>query len=549
VPASLLAGMRTKSEWALGPGIKVLGVTLAADGGWIVSAAGPAIGICPDCGHRSRNRHGGSNRSLQDLPVQGKAVTVKLLLSRWRCAHESCARRTFTDRLPAVASPYARRTTRVTEIVGALGHSAGGRPGERLMQRLGMPVSDDTILRQVKGDATAARRSSELRVVGIDDWSWRRATSYGTIIVDLERRSVVDILEDRSVVTAARWLRDHPSVGIVSRDRCGLYAQAAREGAPQAKQVADRFHLVQNLRAAIEEQMSFCGRASGRAILSDDAIIDAAAQRRRARLAHRQSRQEIFERVHAFRQDGLSYTEIARRTGYGRRSIAKWLKFKTPPDRRRATLSPTSPWYFENFLAQCWKDGNRIGRHLFHDVKQRGYTGSFAHLERLLGAWRRRERQQANDAPHTALRLEPVRDPETGHAISPVIAAALCVKPRGLLSERQIRKVDALKQGSGAFVVMRRLAMRFHGILRSKKTAALDAWIDDAIDSGLIPIMTFARVLRRDIDAVNNAIELPWSNGQAEGQINRLKTLKRAMYGRAGPELLRARMLPPRHAN
>lgn len=475
-------------------------------------------------------------------------MTVKLLLSRWRCTHQACLRHTFTDRMTTVASPYARRTKRVGEIVGLLGHSTGGRPGERLMQRLGMPVSDDTILRQLKRDATVTHRSKcEVRVVGIDDWSWRRATSYGTIMVDLERRSVIDILDDRSVESAARWFRDHPSVEVVSRDRCGLYAQAVREGAPQAQQVADRFHLIQNLRSAIEEQMSLFGRATGRAILSEDAIVDAATHRRRARLAHRQSRLEIFETLHALRQEGLTYSEIARRTGYERRSVANWLKFKVPPDRQRAALRPTSPWYFEAFLAQCWKDGNRCGRHLFHDVKQRGYTGSFANLERLLGAWRRAEREQADDVPPTTLKPEPVRDPETGHAISPVIAAALCIKPRGLLTDQQARKVDALKKGSDAFAAMRRLAMRFNGILRGKRSAPLDAWIDDAIDSGLIPIMRFARVLRRDIEAVNNAIELSWSNGQAEGQINRLKTLKRAMYGRAGPELLRARMLTSLH--
>ncbi|WP_245430195.1 MULTISPECIES: ISL3 family transposase [Mesorhizobium] len=540
--------MRTKSKWSPGPGVKILGIALAGDDGWVVSAAGSAVGICPDCGRRSRSRHGWSRRSLQDLPVQGQSVTVKLLLSRWRCAHGECARRTFTDRLPTVADPYARRTRRVVEIVGLLGHSAGGRPGERLMQRLGMPVSDDTILRQLKRDAASAQRNSDIRVVGIDDWSWRRATSYGTIMVDLERRSVVDILDDRSVESAAKWLRSHPSIEIVSRDRCGLYAQATREGAPKARQIADRFHLVQNLRSAIEEQMSLSGRATSRAILSEDAIVDAATHRRRARLAHRQSRQEIFDMLHALRQEGLSYSEIARRTGYERRSVTKWLKLEAPPDRRRAALNSTSPWYFEAFLTQCWKDGNRCGRHLFHDVKQRGYTGSFTNLERLLGAWRRAEREQAVvDVPPATLKSEPVRDPDTGNAISPVVAAALCIKPRGLLTDQQARKVDALKQESDAFAEMRYLAMRFNGILRSKRSAPLDAWIDDALDSELIPIMRFARVLRRDIDAVNNAIELPWSNGQAEGQINRLKTLKRAMYGRAGPELLKARMLPRLH--
>lgn len=413
------------------------------------------------------------------------------------------------------------------------------------MRRFGIPVSDDTILRQLKRDA--ADDVPPARIIGVDDWSWRKTSRYGTIVVDLERRSVVDILEDRSVESAANWLRRNPSVEVVSRDRCGLYAQAVREGAPRAIQIADRFHLVQNLRLAIEEQMSLSGRPTGRAILSEEDNINAALHRRRARLAHRQSREEIFATVHALRDKGLSYSEIERRTGYKRRSVAKWLTFKTPPDRRRAALNPTSPWYFEEFLAQCWKDGNRCGRHLFHDLKQRGYTGSFSNLERLLGAWRRSDKPTTTNSPAPAPDLNPVRDPDSGHAISPVIAAALCIKPRGMLTAQQARKVDALKRGSHAFATMRSLAMRFNGILRGGRSEPLEAWIDDAIDSDLLPIMRFARVLRRDIDAVYNAIELPWSNGQAEGQINRLKTLKRAMYGRAGTELLRARMLPLRH--
>ncbi|MQW15686.1 ISL3 family transposase [Sinorhizobium meliloti] len=555
--------MQLKTKWSPGPGAKVLGVALTDDDGWVVSAAGPASGICPDCGRRTRNRHGWSNRSLQDLPVQGKTVTVKLRLSRWRCAHQKCERQTFTDRLPTIASPYARRTRRVSEIVGLLGHSAGGRPGERLMRRLGMPVSDDTILRQLKRDAARAHCDATIRVVGIDDWSWRRSWRYGTMIVDLERRSVVDILEDRSVASVARWLERHPSVEIVSRDRCGLYAQAAREGAPQARQVADRFHLLQNLRVAIEEQMSLSGRATGRALLPDKSIGSAqidliqddphvdTTHRRRVRHAHRQSRQAVFDTVHALNKEGLSYSEIARRTGYGRRSIAKWLTFETPPDRQKSALKPTSPLYFEAFLAACWKDGNRCGRHLFHDIKQRGYTGSFSNLERLLASWRRSERSVKDSASAAPIishqpgrNAVPIRDPETGHVISPVVAAALCLKPRSMLTISQARRVDALKQSSPEFVSMRSLAMRFRGIFRSRDPGKLDSWIDDAVNSGLVAIARFARVLHRDLDAVYNAIELPWSNGQAEDQINRLKTIKRAMYGRAGPELLRARMLP-----
>ncbi len=417
------------------------------------------------------------------------------------------------------------------------------------MHRLGMPVSDDTILRQLKRDNPASIQKDTIRVVGIDDWSWRHSSRYGTIMVDLERHSVVDVLEDRSVESAKAWLQERPTIEVVSRDRCGLYAQAAREGAPQARQVADRFHLVQNLREAIKEQMSVYGHAHVRPILSEDAIASARSQQRRARLAHRQSRQEIFDALQALRQQGLTYSEIARRTGYERRSIANWLTSNAPRDRNRAALNPTSPLYFEAFLAECWKNGNRVGRHLFYDIKNRGYTGSRSNLERLLKMWREAENIQPDDPPPDVDVSEPVRDPDTGHMISSVVAAALCIKPRGLLTDRQARKVNALKQGSTVFAIMRGLAMRFNGILRSRSSEALDEWIDDAIATELTAIMRFASVLRRDIDAVKNAIELPWSNGQAEGQINRLKMLKRAMYGRAGPELMRARMLPLNHRN
>lgn len=149
-------------------------------------------------------------------------------------------------------------------------------------------------------------------------------------MVDLERRAVVDVLDDRSVASAKAWLLERPSIEVVSRDRSGLYAQAAREGAPQAKQVADRFHLVQNLRVAIKEQMSLYGHANVRPILSEDAIASTTAQHRRARLAHRQLRQEIFEMLHTLHQQGLTYSEIARRTGYERQSITNWLTSNTP---------------------------------------------------------------------------------------------------------------------------------------------------------------------------------------------------------------------------
>jgi len=187
-------------------------------------------------------------------------VTVKLRIQRWQCRNKACKRQTFASQLPEIAAPLARRTARAAELVHLFGHGVGGRPGERLLKRIGMPTSDDTILRHLKRRAKANRTGTSIRVVGLDDWAWRKGSTYGTIMVDLERREVIDLLPDRSAGATADWFKQHPDIEIISRDRCGLFAQGAHEGAPHARQIADRFHILQNLRETIQAQLS---RAAG----------------------------------------------------------------------------------------------------------------------------------------------------------------------------------------------------------------------------------------------------------------------------------------------
>ena len=210
----------------------------------------------------SRARHGWYVRHLQDLPVQGTAVTLQVRLARWQCRNRRCQRRTFADRLPEIARSFARRTCRAAELGRVVGHAAGGRPAERLMTRLGLPQSDDTILRNLTRHTANRDRGATVRIVGIDDWSWRKGCSYGTIMVDLERREVIDVLSDRSAEGTARWLSQHSDVEIVSRDRCGVYAEGTRRGAPQA----DRFHLIEppsDYRTAVEQSPSTRWTAGG----------------------------------------------------------------------------------------------------------------------------------------------------------------------------------------------------------------------------------------------------------------------------------------------
>ena len=282
---------------------------------------------------------------------------------------------------------------------------------------------------------------------------------------------------------------------------------------------------------------------------------DAAARRHLTRQAHRRSRQAIFDQIHTLREAGTFIGDIARQTGFGPRSIRKWLQFSTPPERRAAAPKPCSPNYFLDYVAPLEGRVRSRPRAALRDQAPRRLYRQLLPSGAASGevAPRRNDAKvvtlppvpEPTTAPTTTIATVPrAVDPATGWTISPIVAASRCIKPRGLLTPRQAAKVDALKNASADFTAMRRLAMRFRGILRSKDIQKFGVWLDDAQPSGIYAMQRFARTVRRDLEAVTNALTKGWSNGQTEGHINRLKTLKRAMYGRAGAELLRARMLP-----
>ena len=225
------------------------------------------------------------------------------------------------------------------------------------MRRLGMPVSDTTILAGLRKHARARSESSAVaavHVAGVDDWAWRKGSNYGTIIVDLERREVVDVLVDRSAATTASWSKDHPDVEVVSRDRAGLYAEAAREGAPQARQVADRFHLLQNFRESIERQLGGYeapipeshvnpddSQATMPLLAQSDCASDAVTQTRVMRRGRLTIRQQLFDEIRALFEGGSSVGEIAHKLGFGRRRVERWVRRIDLPDRNTMASTPS----------------------------------------------------------------------------------------------------------------------------------------------------------------------------------------------------------------
>jgi transposase len=234
--------MTKTTKLAFGPGIAVQSVVFRGNR-WVVSAEGKGSRSCPGCGEASKSRHSWQMRRLQELPIQGIPATLEIRSGRWRCRNEQCARKTFA-KVSAIAQPSARKTQRVGELVRLFAHAAGGRVSERLLTRLGMPTSDNAILRQLKSHVRKQHKIEPLRAIAIDDWSWRKGFRYGTIVVDLERRTVADVLKTRSADGTADWLPQHSGIEFVSRDRCGLYAQGVRQGAPapnsQVKMAPDK---------------------------------------------------------------------------------------------------------------------------------------------------------------------------------------------------------------------------------------------------------------------------------------------------------------------
>ena len=489
-------------------------------------------------------------------------MILRLHLGRWRCRNAVCERRIFTEPLSKVCAPYAQQTKRAGEIISAVGRALGGRPGQRLMRRLGIQVSADTLIRQVKRAARLPALPQLIRVLGVDDWAWCKGQTFGTILVDLERRQVVDLLPTRSADSLGEWLAQHPEVTTVSRDRQGVYAEGARRGAPEAVQVADSFHLVLNLTQAVERELAVNRRqlrivSPSAPELPSSPTEEVKSQTNQIRVRSsivmqqmevaRQRRQklELFRTIKQMRAAGMKVSQIARQLGLCRRRIDKWIQLDELLERNRMQPRPGMPESFRDYLRQRWEAGCRHGRTLFAEIRKLGYGGCYSGLAKFLSPWRqpKAETRRAVCTFPGAPQLE-ATTLTASRQLSPQVAAGLLARMPAELTSRQAQIVDTLKRQCPGFAVMRKLVFGFRAILRGGKVTTLHRWMEQARKTGIHSLVRFVRTLKQDLSAVEAAVSEPWSNGPVEGQLNRLKMLKRQMYGRAGIELLRARLLP-----
>jgi transposase len=510
---------------------------------------------CPVCQCPTRRIHSHYTRTVADLSWAHYRVVWQLSVRKFFCVNGRCTRHIFTERLPGVVAPWARRTERLLRWLASIALALGGAAGVQLSRGLGVAVSRRTLLRVLRRLPILSFESPT--VLGVDDVAMRKRQTYGTVLIDLERQQPVALLPDRTAETLAQWLQEHPGVEVIARDRSKAYAEGAHQGAPSATQVADRFHLLQNLTEALDQVFTTHGAAldAVNATLRQQPILlpagtvavpDAlpssppSAQQRAAQ--RQQRRQAMYEHIWALHRQGWTVSAIARRVGMSARTVHRDLRTTTFPgrqprsDRGHSLLDPYKP-----ALLERWNAGCHTAMRLFRDLKRRGYTGSYG----LVAAYARRLRQAQGLAPGQRCTRQtlPVVAESPSQLLTPRRATWLVLRREEACAEAEVHQLAQLRAQHAEVAEAIDLAQEFAQLVRQRQPTQLDPWLKRATTSTLEALRRFAKGLYEDDDAVKAGVTLPWSTGPVEGHINRLKMLKRQMFGRAHLDLLSRRFV------
>jgi transposase len=518
---------------------------------------------CPACDVPARHIHSHYTRTLADLPWSGYGITWRLRVRKLFCRNPVCSRRIFTERLPGLVAPWARRTLRLAARLLAMGLALGGAAGVRLSQSFGLTVSRNTLLRVIR--RTPGPAILPPQVLSVDDFALRKRHTYGTLLVDLARRRPLALLPDREATTVAQWLQAHPGVEVLVRDRAEAYAEAARLGAPASCQMADRFHLLHNLADVLTDvfrshapQLALINAhctavptplydPASPAIGPNLTAVPLAPQQPSTRAmalaaARRAQRVATYEQVWTCHRQGWTLDAIAQHVGLSRRTVQRYLQSPTFPERQprhsrdRSLLDP-----YKATLLAGWNNGCRNGWHLFRTIRSQGFRGQYGivalYVRRLRQAQGLVPRQRRSDQPLPVVTEAPRR------RLPPRQATWLVLRSSERSTDQDHHQLAQLTTQSPELAEAVALAQDFAALVRQRQPTQLDPWLARAATSALAPFRRFAKGLREDYAAVKAGVTLPWSQGPIEGHINRLKMLKRQMFGRARLDLLSRRFL------
>jgi transposase len=503
-------------------------------------------GSCPTCGRRSRRVHSHYTRRIADEPIGGRPVEIHLQVRRFRCYTQNCPRRTFAEQVPQLAGRRGRRTVPLLRFLRDVGLTIGGRPGARFADRNTIAVSRMTLVRLVRALPMPAAPAPN--VLGVDDFALRRRHRFGTVLVDVAASKVIDLLPDRTATSLSYWLEQHEPPELICRDRAGDYPNGASRGAPDAVQIADRFHLACNSSQALERVLHRHAAAL-RGCVSTGEERSISAPPRPLRLspsvgpsqAKRARRLVRYEAVMALRNDGLSITAIANKIGLSRVTVRKYVKADGFPEWsfRRTPLSAGTR--HGEYLRTRWEEGVQDALTLWQELQQRGFHGSLRTVQRAVVPWREgptlrgRHTRRLSRPPHEATWDH--RPPSAAQAVW------LLLLPIDRLTAHQVLMRQRLLESAPEIQQAVKEISVFRGLLRVRDATGLEPWLRMAEASTVPEIRSLAVGVRRDQAAVQAALDYAWSSGRVEGLITKIKLVKRQMFGRGSLDLLKHRVM------
>ncbi|MET7329490.1 ISL3 family transposase [Nonomuraea sp. NPDC005650] len=478
-------------------------------------------GECPACGCESVRVHSRYERFLSDLPVAGQEVLLQARVRRFFCDNTACDKRTFAEQVLGLTSRHGRRAAGLLSMLRMVALALGGRPGARHTARLACAVGRSTLLRLLR--SLPDPQVATPRVLGVDEFAWRKGHTYGTVLVDVEGGHVVDLLPDRSADSFAAWLEAHPGVEVICRDRAG-----ARRGAPLAVQVADRWHLLHNLSGAVQRAVS-----RHRARLREPAkpeIVDPPAALESAR-EESPSAARIRARhaeIHQALAQGANITQISRELRLDRKTVRRYATAASADDLISDERAPYRTILDAHvpYLQHRWEQGCRSTDQLLTELRERGYLGSARTLRRLTAKLR-------------STTVKPATPP------APKIreVTGWIVQPPSKVATEDLAKLEQITARCPELASVTELTRQFAEMLVHRRGEQdLEGWAARAEASPARELRDFVAGLRRDWAAVKAGLTLPYSSGAVEGNVNRIKMIKRIMYGRANPDLLRVRV-------
>ncbi len=504
-------------------------------------------GICPKCGQVSSRIHSHYTRWLMDLPVCGQRLQILLLVKKFRCQLSTCSCKVFCERLESFTSLYSRNSNRCQQVLEKTTLLLGGLMTQRILELEGLVKSDSSLLRLIRKLPCQHKVSCELRRIGIDDFALKKGREYATVIIDLEQGKAIELLPNRNADTVAAWLKEHPSIELVTRDRSREYGLAITTGAPQAVQVLDRWHFLKNLREALERELQRHHKEIAVAVQVKGQIAALtlhSTTHEQSSILATERRKDLYQAIYTLHKAGMTNKQIQIQTEVCEHTVRRAVRYQGVVERRYNARPASILSEFMVFLQQQWDAGFHNASQLFREIKKQGFTGS----QRQVLLWAQERRTTPAKTTPKIFRDSAIRNATlqtTGLPVMRLTSRAtswiLFHDPQNLDADEtslleQLKTQPILNQAQ-------QYVQEFKAFVTQKQPSKFVDWLNRLGQSKLTDLKAFGKALEQEGKPFLAALELPWSNGPTEGVVNKIKFIKRQGYGRASFDLLRLRVL------